>query len=336
MAKTRPYRGRQGKWKTLAIITLAVLTILLFLAYTYKTNNDFRSAVSDIAAVLRGERLPEKEQDDADTPPSGEPIPETEPILETEPEPERPKTGPIMRLTDTTVDEAAKAGAYGVVVDLKLTGGEVCYISEVAGTAEATRTDAYDLKALAQSCHEKGLVLWGRLSAFTDHLGPRNVQNSGVTVASGVLFLDGNYRRSLDPYKAPAREYVEALAREAVASGVDMILLADVCYPTYGKLSLIAYKDGGLTKQQQLGEFIYALSDLPITVEIPMRALYDATWAGAAGYGFDAPATAVVIDPSALPVTIGGVLCETPQQAATAVSPAVPIGAGSTVGTYIE
>jgi hypothetical protein len=336
MAKTRPYRGRQGKWKTLAIITLAVFTVLLFLAYTYKTNDDFRSAVSDIAAVLRGERLPEKKPDDTDTPPSGEPTPETEPVPETETEPEKPKTGPILRLSDTTVDEAAKAGAYGVIVDLKLTGGEVTYLSEVAGASAAVQPDAYDLKALAQSCHEKGLVLWGRLSAFTDHLGPRNVQNSGVTVASGVLFLDGNYRRSLDPYKAPARQYVEALAREAVAAGVDMVLLADVCYPTYGKLSLISYKDGGLTKQQQLGEFIYALSDLPITVEIPMRALYDATWAGAAGYGFDAPATAVVIDPSALPVTIGGVLCETAQQAAAAVAPAVPIGAGPMVGTYIE
>ena len=337
MAKLQPYRRRGGKWKNTAIFTLLILILVFFSVYTYNTNDDFRSAVLDIAAAFRGEK-PSSPNGGGSGSEGDVSTPNLDGDVDLDGLPNsknRSVSGPVLRFGDVTLDEAVAADAYGVIVDLKLTGGEVSYISSVAGAEKAILSDAFDLKALSDLCHEKNLMLWGRLSAFTDNAAPRNILNSGVTVSSGVLFLDANYLLNLDPYKKPAADYITALAKEAVSLGVDMILLADVCFPAYGRLSLIDYP-AAPTKQQQLGDFIFSLSTLPITVEIPMRALYDEVWRETAGYGFDCPASAVKIDTSALPQTINGAFCLTADDVAAAISPAIPIGAGAVAQIYID
>ncbi len=332
MAKLKRYRGKGGVGRVVLVVLLVVAIIGVFTLYTYNTNEQFSGAVDEIFSILNGEGPtnlpPDLPEEDDILPP--------EDLVEEQVVEEVPAAteGRVVSLSDMTVDEAIAVGAYAVMVDLKLAGGEVAYLSSVPSAAPATIEGAIDLAALVERCDANGLALWGRISAFDDELAPRNVSNSGTTVDSGVLFLDGNYELSLDPYKPAAVNYVTSLAREAVDMGVDMVVLSDMCYPSFGRLSLIDYPQSP-TKTEQIEGILAAMSDLPITVQIPMEAYYNEDYNLAAGYGFAADSVAVVIDEEQLPQTVNGVLCESAEQFFEASGGDIAIGGGNISPFYV-
>ncbi len=304
----RPYTGRRST-KPLLIVCLVALLTALFLLHTYRTNADFHAAVTSIAATLRGERqTPPAEVTTPTKPPAfGDQSPSNTP--QDEPDgnnPEASANAPAVGLSDQegllmtlslealqqpqqAVQQARSQGARGVVVDLKLQGGVIAYNSALEEPAVATALSPtpYDLQALATLCRENDLMLIGRLSTFLDHLAAVNVTGACVAVRGGVPFLDGNYQRSLDPYREQSLSYLSLLVDE-VCAHLDCLLLSDLAFPSYGKLSLIDYPSAPGKAEQLLSclETLQEranLQDTALWIELPSQALTDATYASASG-----------------------------------------------------
>ena len=187
------------------------------------------------------------------------------------------------------VREAAQSGAAGVVVELKLSGGQLAYQSSLQNdaVAKASSEDSFDLEALHTLCRENGLFLVGRFSAFLDHLAAGALPDACTCVEGGVPFLDANYQRSLDPYRPQALSYLTLLLEE-ICPSVDCVLLSDLAFPSYGKLSLIDYPDTPDKASQLLsclGELQNTAEGLgtALWLEIPLQALTDETYAAASG-----------------------------------------------------
>ena len=300
-----PYTGRSNRTRNVLIGLLLFALFCAFLTYTYRTDAEFRAAVGSLTAIFRGESSPRQTDPTTPTGPTGsggEGLP-TEPY-EGQPlnmqQAHAASSGNLLyrapeQLADpaSAVELAAQSGYDGLLVDLKQSGGAVVYRSRLESGAvqQAMAPGAYDLEALAALCEERGLYLVGRLSTFADHIAPGAMPGSGVAVASGVVFLDGNYRRNLDPYRELAMEYLAALAEEAASMGVRELLLSDVAFPHYGKISLIVY-GGERSKPDQLLHCIDQLRDAAaahgaiVSVELPLNVFLDPDYAQVSGQEF--------------------------------------------------
>ena len=304
----RRYTGRK-RVRPIWILCAILLLAALFLLYSWRTDPNFREAVSHLTAT-HGQEEPAADEANTDTPsppdapssdapssdgetssdgPSDSPLPENSAGLLPEGllltlSPER-----VRQDMASAVREAAELGAAGVVVDLKQQGGEILYRSspQNAAVARAMSEDAFDLEALRILCRENGLLLVGRFSAFLDHLAAGALPDACTCVEGGVPFLDGNYRRSLDPYRTQALSYLTLLLEE-ICPMVDCILLSDLAFPSYGKLSLIDYPDAP-DKASQLLSCLGGLQDTAqglgsaLWLEVPHQALTDQAYAAASG-----------------------------------------------------
>ncbi|NLT57890.1 MAG: hypothetical protein GXX99_02885 [Clostridiales bacterium] len=302
--KLRPYTGRSNRGRNLLIAAVVLVLISSFLFYTYRTDEDFQRAVQSLLTVFRPGARPDPSPEPPPLiPSSGTPEGGGEPPPAEGAEQPAPPSGAEGRLLycspaqladpDAAVRWVRESGYDGLLVDLKQTGGSIAYRSQLQNDAalQAVSPEAYDLAALAALCRAQGLSLVGRLSTFADHIAPGHQRGSAVTVASGVAFLDGNYQRSLDPYKAPALDYLALLVEEAAGMGVSDILLTDLQFPHYGKLSLISY-GGERSKPDQLLYCISLLTERAaiggarVSVGLPLRAFTDSAYAEAAGQTF--------------------------------------------------
>ena len=241
----RRYTGRKNT-RPLWIFCLLLLLAALLLLYCWQTNAQFRSAVARFTGSLQGQDEPTPAGADEPAPlppeqssPLQEPDPQTPPSQQPDPvQPQSPfPKGLLLTLSaaqleqdmEQAVREAAQSGAAGVVVELKLSGGQLAYQSSLQNdaVAKASSEDSFDLEALHTLCRENGLFLVGRFSAFLDHLAAGALPDACTCVEGGVPFLDANYQRSLDPYRPQALSYLTLLLEE-ICPSVDCVLLSDL------------------------------------------------------------------------------------------------------------
>ncbi len=306
MSRNRRYTGRKNYIGVVIAILVLVLSFCLFSAYSYTTNEEFRSAVDELFDVVNV--LREDEPIDPDTvipTPTPEPQPEPDPEPEPIPEVELEYEGtaiyiPLETLQgenaiENCVTMVKSANANGVVIDIKTAHGKIwsSLPTDDEWLTRLTDENAYDLAALSARLKAEDIYIIGRVSAFKDHEAGRIFRDGFVKVNGNIAFIDGTNMLNLDPYTETAQDYIIDIATAAAIIGVDEILIADAVFPSVGRLELVAYNDNGLTKPQALSQFFERLEaeleelETKLTVELPPRALYDEIYAVNSGQNFD-------------------------------------------------
>ena len=173
---------------------------------------------------------------------------------------------------------AAALPEEGVVLTVKDAMGRVYWPSAAAGELGLglVRTGEDTAAALAELT-ESGRYTVARLTCLQDPLVARSrVEDMGLKNTGGYIFYDGENMSWLDPAKPAARQYLCALAAELEQLGFDEILLADLTYPTKGKLDKIDY--GEALKSAALAELVQALRqavspEVKISLELPAETI---------------------------------------------------------------
>lgn len=146
-----------------------------------------------------------------------------------------------------------------VYFDLKNEAGNVLYRSHIEEASLASAP--FDLTAVCNKIKDKGMTPIGRISAFLDPLAASKIKNAGVKYGnSEILWNDDDPARGgkpwLNPYAAPAQEYLMALAEESIQMGVQTIVYANVCFPTGYSLHLASYGNVTQSRAEVLSAFI--------------------------------------------------------------------------------
>ena len=271
MGGYRSYRGKTPKWKILLAVVL-VLIIIASLAFirlqsyiTYDESGTPHLWMPEKPAAGGTEQRPTASLVVEAPEPEAEPAPSSYTLLL--------PVSPV-----TTAEEAAALlstarTADGVVCPLKGEDGRIYFrtASAVSGAVKATDETAQALSAVVSGTEHSA----ARLVCFLDsRAAGSDVEGKGLKNTGGYIFYDGNNRQWLDPAKADARAYLCTLAREAAELGFDELILADVGYPTVGKLNKIAYGDTPVEENLELflQELTQALKDYDVTLTIEMSA----------------------------------------------------------------
>ena len=149
--------------------------------------------------------------------------------------------------------------AKSVQIDLKNTAGEVTYLSQARD--DVMTEVPFDLTAFVQAMEEKQIRVVGRLSCFRDDTVTRKKTSWGVQHESGVIWLDNEYKRWLDPYDRSALDYLLALVDEAVEAGVHGLVLDYAFFPFRGIMDVIDFGDVAQTKPEAILSFVDQVRD---------------------------------------------------------------------------
>lgn len=261
------YHGRKVIWKVLVAVLL-ILVILAAVGFLLLQ----KYLVYDESGTPHLQ-LPEKPTSSAvSSSDAGSTGAESdEPLNITIDEPERKDIQAIQLGADPAAWASATSGQNAFCVSVKTAGGRVQYqtsfanapLSDTAGAASAALPGllAADSYAIA------------RLSCLQDSASARaNVDTMGLKNTGGYIFYDGNNENWLDPSKPATVSYLCAIAKECADMGFDEILLTDLSYPTYGKLSAIDYN--GADQAQALADLVSAVKTavgegVLVSVELP-------------------------------------------------------------------
>lgn len=282
------YKGREPIWKKIVAAVL-LLVILASGVVIYLQSH----LVYDDQGVARLE-LPWSREEAPSS--SGDPVasvPPDEPLNITVEE--RDKTpmdiqGTLLDALPLTMEhwEAAEAalpeGLNAVAVTLKDSGGYVYYDSLAAGAiGEKLLRAEEDTSAALRALNEAYPYTIARLSCLLDPVASRTrLEELGLKNTGGYIFYDLYSGTWLDPCKDGARGYIASLARECAALGFDEILLADLSYPTAGKLDKINYGETAADaagRSRALCAVVTAVRDalaedypaVRVSVELPAR-----------------------------------------------------------------
>jgi len=271
------YRGRKSPWKAILAVLLSLIIVFAVgfiilqekILFFDETGTPYFRLPGQEAVV---EEVPQEEVDL-----TIEPVEEEEPVEEVRVVRGFNTPVPLDRETWSLTYRQAKdllgETCNAVAVTLKDSKGNVYFDSAAAlsGTVKFTPEDtdvALDA-ALSGTLHTIA-----RISCFHDpKAANREVETMGLKNTGGYIFYDGNNSQWLDPAKPAAREYLCAIAAEAAALGFDEILLADLSYPTVGKIDKIAY--GDVDRAQMLDTFLTELRavlepyGVVLSVELP-------------------------------------------------------------------
>jgi len=134
------------------------------------------------------------------------------------------------------VAQANELDATAAVITLKDGGGYLSYQSNLMqqGRINANQKMRYRMYWTMRDLQEKaGQRIVGVIHCFDDPLAAGAMPEAAVLRrdTDNSPWTDGQGRRWLNPYAPQAREYLLALIREAVALGVDEILLCGVAFP---------------------------------------------------------------------------------------------------------
>ncbi|MBR7142835.1 MAG: hypothetical protein IKD06_04785, partial [Clostridia bacterium] len=143
--------------------------------------------------------------------------------------------------------------AKSVQIDLKNTAGKVTYLSQVRD--DTAVNVPFDLAAFVKAMEDKQIQVIGRLSCFRDDTVTRIKSSWGVQHESGVIWLDNEYKRWLDPYNRSSLDYLLALVDEAVQAGVHDLVLDYAFFPFRGIMDVIDFGDVAQTKAEAILSF---------------------------------------------------------------------------------
>lgn len=277
------YRGRVPRWKILA----AVLLVLVILAAVVVLLLQ-RHIVYDETGTPHLELPWQTEQ--TESPKEEPPIENVELVIQSpEEEVEQyvvcdmsvPLDPEVWSLTIRQIRETTGKTCDAVVVTLKDSDSNVWYDSAAAlsGTVQAIE-DVHNVPIGAAVSPDVPWHAIARIACFRDPKVARHfVTDRGLQNKNGYIFHDGNNSQWLNPAKPFARQYLCAMAVEAAKLGFDEILLADVCYPTEGKLEQIAYGEGEksqhiLTFLQEMREALAAYG-VKLSIELPENVILE-------------------------------------------------------------
>lgn len=190
-----------------------------------------------------------------------------------------------MPLTDWPSEQArltaTDSSLNAAVLTVKDSAGHVYFDSAAAKVVSdgIVRADSSTTAALAAMTASDTYAV-ARLSCLRDPIAAKaDLDGMGLKNTGGYVFYDGNNENWLDPSKQGTRTYLAELARACAALGFDEILLADLSYPTAGKLDKIAYTGSQLLSENLsllLRDIRDALADYPnvrLSVELPAAVL---------------------------------------------------------------
>ena len=135
------------------------------------------------------------------------------------------------------VAQAKQLDATAAVITLKDGGGYLSYQSNLMQQrlVNASQKMRYRMYWTMRDLQDKaGQRIVGVIHCFDDPLAAGAMPDAAVLRrdTDNTPWADGQGRRWLNPYAPQAREYLLALIREAVALGVDEILLCGVAFPS--------------------------------------------------------------------------------------------------------
>lgn len=138
------------------------------------------------------------------------------------------------------MDWARQAGCDSLVFTVKTPNGQVLIPTDSAiaaqvGSVNADPAVAEGLAALKA----EGFRLVARLSVNRDNIAPRALRANAVTTYNGVNWMDYDYLTWMAPSGPNTAEYLGQLAASCKQLGFDGLLLADLGYPTRGKVSIV-------------------------------------------------------------------------------------------------
>lgn len=259
------YRGKTPKWKTLLAVVL-VLVIIASLAFIR-----LQSYIVYDETGTPHLWLPEREQS-GETPQR----PAASLVVEELP-PEEIVTVDFLAAAPVLTEDAARAlldaakTADSVILPLKGEDGHVYFRTDsaVSGAVEASDETAQAIAMIVTGA-EKSVA---RLTCFLDpKAAVMDARGMALLNRSGYIFYDGNNYCWLDPGKEGVRTYVCTIAAEAAQFGFDELVLANVGYPTVGKLEKINY--GETPAEENLELFLEELTaaleryDVALTIEM--------------------------------------------------------------------
>lgn len=260
------YRGRSPLWKKIAaaVLILVILAAGLFIflqdRLVYDDSGNAKlpvpGAASSAPAVVDPGEL----------------------SITVEEAPAQEETLLLREVSALPLTAAAELPEEGVVLTVKDSMGRVYWPSAAAGELGLglVRT-AEDTAAALAELTESGRYTVARLACLQDPPVARSrVEDMGLKNTGGYIFYDGNNMSWLDPAKPAVRQYLCALAAELEQLGFDEILLADLTYPTKGKLDKIDY--GEALKSAALAELVQALrqavgAEMKISLELPAETI---------------------------------------------------------------
>lgn len=135
---------------------------------------------------------------------------------------------------------ADQADCDTLVFTVKTPNGQVLIPTDSAVAAQigSVNADPAAAEGLA-ALKAEGFHLVARLSANRDNIAPRALRENMVATYSGVTWMDYDYLTWMAPSGPNTAEYLGQLAVSCKQLGFEGLLLADLGYPTRGKVSLV-------------------------------------------------------------------------------------------------
>ena len=269
----RSYRGRTPRWKILAAVVLVLVIAAAVGIIILQEHVVYDGSGMPHLRLPGGTGTVQEEMEEEE---------EVELVIQSPPETQTTIHGLALAETPLTAAGLAAdtAGYDTVAVTLKDGTGHVYFDAAASAATGAVRTAEDTAASLAALTAREDLHTVARLSCFHDPLAANaRVEEMGLKNTGGYIFYDGSNSQWLDPAKPAAREYLCQLAREAAELGFDEILLADVSYPTEGKLDKIAYGDGdgAAIRRESLAAFLEEMQlvlepyEVTLSVELPQE-----------------------------------------------------------------
>lgn len=270
----RNYRGRTPKWKAV----LAVVLVLVILAAAAVIALQQRIVYDETGTPHLP--LPWQERTEEPEGPGGVDITIQEPERQEEITAFSVPEGPLTRegWREAAAAQPPERACNAAAVTVKGGTGSVYFDSGAAVSGSVCIAE--DTGAALEEIAGEGSPFYtiARLSCFHDpRAANSDVEGMGLKNTGGYIFYDGNNSQWLDPGKPAARQYLCGLAKEAAALGFDEILLADVSYPTEGKLNKIDY--GGTPREENLTAFLEEMRaalepySAALSIEVPAEVI---------------------------------------------------------------
>ena len=165
--------------------------------------------------------------------------------------------------TDAMLSRLEGTDINALLIDLKDANGRVLYRSALPQVEQtgAQAESALDLAEFCKLLEGRGLMVIGRIYCFKDPYAASGLHGAGVRYGdTEMLWLDNDEALGgkpwLNPYAAPARDYLAAIAGEAASLGVRQLLLDSYGFPSGYALELANFGDGGVPRQEALAGFV--------------------------------------------------------------------------------
>lgn len=294
------YRRSAGSVLLRVLLGLGAVLVLFYLGWVlYGPVSAFIAAQQERPPVTVGESNPPPEETSGEAQPAA---PEQQPTPESPAEPAAfgwvdgapvqgaqlaPATLADPNALSAALESLRQQGCNAVVLELKSNDGTVNYQIQYREELDSQyrSPSAYDLGVVSQQIRQAGMTPVAVIHAFRDHLYPQ-ADKSAATLYQGqsYLWLDNSLDQGgktwMNPFSASAQQYLQKIVDDALAAGIEQIVLDSVQFPEGYSLDLIDYQENASAdKLQFLTQYVQQMRDYAagqgasLTVRLPATAL---------------------------------------------------------------